>query len=227
MFKKYSLLLLSCCLLCACSDKQTNKQTVDTKVDEVEQDQVNTTDKKIILCFGNSLTAGYGLDEDQAWPSLMQNRIDSLALNYTVVNAGLSGETTSGGLNRIDWILNQQVDVFILELGANDMLRGLAIDETEKNLKEILKRVKKKNPKIEIIVAGMLSPKNMGAEYENRFNGIFPWLAEEFEGALIPFLLEGVAMNEELNLPDGRHPNEAGQKIVLNTVWKALNPLIK
>ena len=141
----YKFVLIICALsFCACKDKQA-------KVPKVEQVQKETTDlmksstniaKKVILCFGNSLTAGYGLDEQEAWPNLLQKRLDSLKFDYTVVNAGLSGETTSGGLNRIDWVLKQKVDVFILELGANDMLRGLSVEETEKNLNGIIAKLK-------------------------------------------------------------------------------------
>ncbi len=178
--------------------------------------------QKTVLFFGNSLTAGYGLEEDQSFPSLVQDRIDSLGMEYTVVNAGLSGETTAGGLNRVDWILKQDIDIFVLELGGNDMLRGIDINTTEANLNGILKKVKAKNPDIKIIVAGMLAPPNMGADYSREFGGIYPRLAKEFGAALIPFFLDKVGGIPELNLQDGIHPNAEGQKIVRENVWRVL-----
>jgi len=178
--------------------------------------------KKVVLFFGDSLTAGYGLEEEQAFPSLIQNRIDSLGLEYTVINAGLSGETTSGGLNRIDWILKQDIDVFVLELGANDMLRGIEVSSTGENLKGILEKVKAKNPEVKFIIAGMLAPPNMGEDYATAFGKIFPDLAKEYNAGLIPFLLDKVGGYPELNLPDGKHPNVEGQKIVRENVWAVL-----
>ena len=185
----------------------------------VEEDKAS---EKYILFYGNSLTAGYGLDEEESFPYLIQQEIDAIDKDYVVVNAGLSGETSSGGLNRIDWILKQDVDIFVLELGANDLLRGLNIDATESNLRNILKRVLAKNPNIQIIVAGMMAPPNMGNEYTKQFGSIFPKLAKEFDGALIPFLLEGVAGVKSLNQRDGIHPNKEGAAIVAKNVWSVL-----
>ena len=226
----YKFVLIICALsFCACKDKQA-------KVPKVEQVQKETTDlmksstniaKKVILCFGNSLTAGYGLDEQEAWPNLLQKRLDSLKFDYTVVNAGLSGETTSGGLNRIDWVLKQKVDVFILELGANDMLRGLSVEETEKNLNGIIAKLKIKFPDIPIVIAGMLAPPNMGEEYSKGFNKIFQKIATKNGAGFIPFLLESVAGIEALNLADGKHPNAEGQKIVLENVWTSISSMLK
>jgi len=215
-------------IIIGCQDKQTQTSTVDDTPTEAPVKAVETPKKndQVILCFGNSLTAGFGLDEQQAWPALLQNRLDSLGHQYTVVNAGISGETTAGGLGRIDWALNQKVDVFILELGANDMLRGLPVEKTQENLEGILDAVQKKNPEMEIIVAGMLSTPNMGKDYQETFNGIFPALAEKYDAVLIPFFLENVATVADLNLPDGKHPNVKGQKIVLETVWKAVEQVI-
>ena len=185
-----------------------------------------TSDLKYILFFGNSLTAGYGLDENQSFPALIQRRIDSLNLPFKVVNAGLSGETTSGGKNRIDWVLKQKVDIFVLELGANDVLRGLDLKATESNLREILTKVKNANPDVKIIIAGMEAPPNMGNEYTKQFAAIFPKLAREYNAALIPFLLENVAAIPSLNLEDGKHPNESGQYIVRENVWKILKGVL-
>jgi acyl-CoA thioesterase-1 len=216
----------------SCKSKQENAIHVD-KGDQIKQqnDALTANDAvkkevKTILFFGNSLTAGYGLDEEQAFPALIQQRIDSLKLPYVVINAGLSGETTSGGNNRIEWVLKQKVDVFVLELGANDVLRGLDLKETEANLKQILEKVKKSNPSVKILLAGMQAPSNMGNEYTRRFAAIFPALAKQYNAGLIPFLLENVATVSSLNLTDGKHPNAKGQLIVRENVWKELVKLL-
>ena len=217
-------------LVVGCKSEQTKTQ--DVASNRVKKQEKSTEpakiSKKTILCFGNSLTAGYGLeDESMAWPALLQNRLNEMGANYSVVNAGLSGETSSGGLNRIDWVLKSPVDIFILELGANDMLRGFDIKQAESNLREILNIVRQKYPESEIVIAGMLAPPNLGKEYQVAYDNIFPNLAKEFNGALIPFFLEGVALREDLNLPDGIHPNVEGQKIVLENVWKAVAGLLE
>lgn len=187
----------------------------------------STTSKtKTILFFGNSLTAGYGLDTQQAFPALIQDRLDSLGLNYTVINSGVSGETTSGGLNRLDWVLEQDIAVFVLELGANDGLRGVPLAETKKNLQGIIDAVHRKNREIKVILAGMQIPPNMGQEYTAEFRGMFPELAEKNDLELIPFLLEGVAGRPELNQEDGIHPTAAGQKILRDNVWQVLEDVI-
>lgn len=215
----------SFCLLNSCKDKQSIPKEVEvtsTNPTKEEQKAINVGNK-VILCFGNSLTAGLGLeDENDGWTFLLQKRIDSLGLGYKVVNAGLSGETTAEGTQRIDWVLNQKVDLFILELGANDMLRGLNVDQTEKNLEEIIQKVYKKDKDIKVVIAGMLAPPSMGAEYESAFNGAFKKLSKKYNAALVPFLLKDVAQIAELNLPDGKHPNAKGQKIVLENIWKVL-----
>ena len=143
-----------------------------------------------------------------------------------MVNAGLSGETTSGGKNRIDWVLKQNVDVFVLELGANDGLRGIPVAETKNNLQEIIDFVREQNPEIEIILAGMQIPPNMGQEYTREFRAIFPDLAEENNVNLIPFLLEDVAGIPELNQQDGIHPTAEGQEILAENVWDVLKPIL-
>lgn len=213
----------------SCQDKQANNQEVDMEPTKQPNLTAETpkNDDKVILFFGNSLTAGYGLDEDQSFPALVHERIDSLGLKYTVVNAGLSGETTAGGKERIDWVLRQKVDLFVLELGGNDMLRGLNVQATEENLRNIITRVKEKYPDIPVIVAGMQAPPNMGPDYTKTFGGIYPKLAGEFDAGLIPFLLDGVAQVKSLNLPDGIHPNVKGQKIVLENVWKVLQEYLQ
>lgn len=182
--------------------------------------------KKTIVFFGNSLTAGYGLSPEQAFPALIQKKIDSLDLPYTVVNAGVSGETSSGGLTRIDWILQQQVDIFILELGANDGLRGTQLSETKKNLQDIIDKVKAKNPQVKLLLAGMQVPPNMGQKYSTEFREMFPELATKNTVALIPFLLEGVGGETKLNQQDGIHPTAEGHRIVAENVWKELQKLL-
>ncbi len=193
---------------------------------EIENEISEISSEKTILFFGNSLTAGYGLDTKESFPSLIQDRLDSLELKYTVINAGLSGETTAGGKNRLSWVLKQKVDIFVLELGANDGLRGIPLDETRNNLQTIIDAVREKNSETKIILAGMQIPPNMGQEYTKEFRTIFPDLAKKNNLQLIPFLLDGVAGNPDLNLPDGIHPTAEGQKIVRENVWVILEGLL-
>lgn len=220
------LILTSFVLLISCGDKPTKEAQVISSSTDSKEETMNTSnkssDKKNILFFGDSLTAGYQLSEEQAYPYLIQQRIDSLGLKYNCINAGLSGETTAGGLNRIDWVLKQPVDIFLLELGANDVLRGLDLDQTEKNLNGIIEKVNTKYPEAEIIIVGMQAPPNMGSEYINQFNKIFPKLSKLHKAGLIKFLLEGVAGNPDLNLQDNIHPNVEGHKILTETVWSEL-----
>jgi acyl-CoA thioesterase-1 len=186
-----------------------------------------TANKKTILFFGNSLSAGYGLDDPrQAFPGLVMSRLDSLGLPWTVVNAGVSGETTAGGEGRIDWILKQPVDIFVLELGGNDGLRGIPVTETRENLQTIIDKVRSAYPNVRIVLAGMMVPPNMGPDYGREFQKIYPELAAKNKITLIPFLLEGVGGEPSLNLPDGIHPTPEGHRIVMETVWKALQPLL-
>ncbi len=187
---------------------------------------VRFEDEKVILFLGDSLSAGFGLDVAEAFPSLIQKKIEQEKLPFKVVNAGLSGETTAGGLRRIDWLLKQKVDVLVIELGGNDGLRGIAPSETKKNLQGIVDKAREKNPDIVIVLAGMQAPPNMGADYTKTFRAIFPEIAKKNSIALIPFLLEGVAGNARLNLPDGIHPTAEGHQLVAKTVWNTLNPVL-
>jgi acyl-CoA thioesterase I len=180
---------------------------------------------KTILFYGDSLTAGYGLSTEEAFPAIVEKRLIKGGKPSKVVNAGLSGETSAGGLSRIDWVLRQPVDIFVLELGANDGLRGLPLEQTEKNLQAIINKVRAKNPKAKIVIAGMMVPPNMGPDYTSKFKKIFPELAKRNNATLIPFLLENVAGNEKLNLPDGIHPNIEGHKIVADNVYKVITNL--
>jgi len=212
----------------SCGEAPTKKESnADTEKSQSGEVNANaTSDKKTILFFGNSLTAGMGLEPEKAFPGIIQDKIDSLALPYRVINAGLSGETTASGENRIDWLMNQQVDIFVLELGANDGLRGIPLSETRENLQAIIDAVRSKNPTIKIVLAGMQIPPNMGQDYTSEFRQIFPTLAEKNEAYLIPFLLENVAGIPELNQADGIHPTEEGQRIVAQNVWTTLRPIL-
>ena len=220
----YFLLLF---LLLSCGDK-VKKQVESTTTESVidEEGSSAETVRKVILFFGNSLTAGMGLDLEDAFPAVIQHKLDSLQLDYEVINAGLSGETTASGKNRLSWVLNQKVDIFVLELGANDGLRGIPLEETRNNLQAIIETVQGKNPNTKIVLAGMQIPPNMGKAYTSEFRNIFPELAKKNEAALIPFLLDDVAGNPELNQDDGIHPTVDGQKIVANNVWEILKEMV-
>jgi acyl-CoA thioesterase-1 len=217
-------------LLISCGDnaKKESGNTSDAAsgVESESEAEAKTTDQAdnaaTILFFGDSLTAGYGLEPEQAFPALIQERLDSLGIPMRVVNAGLSGETTSGGANRLDWVLRQPVSVFVLELGANDGLRGIPLSETRKNLSSIIERVQERYPEARIVLAGMQLPPNMGPEYTGEFRQIFPELAARYEVALIPFLLQGVGGIPELNQDDGIHPTAVGHQILADNVWEVL-----
>ncbi len=216
-------------VLFSCEDAGTQQNDSNTTVEKpaVQSDQSSLDERKVILFFGNSLSAAHGIDPEKGFVGLTAKRIDSLGLPYKVINAGLSGETTAGGKTRIDWILRQPIDIFILELGGNDALRGIDPDDSYKNLKYIIEQVIAKYPDAEIVIAGMEAPPNMGADYTEEFRQIFPRLAEEFDAALIPFLLEGVGGVPSLNLPDGIHPNAEGHKIVAENVWAVLEGFLE
>ncbi|MEN9838867.1 MAG: hypothetical protein RL177_346 [Bacteroidota bacterium] len=187
----------------------------------------NEDDSKMVLFLGDSLAAGYGLQASQAFPALIQQRIDGLDWNFKVINAGLSGDTSAGGLRRIDWLLRGRIDVLVLELGGNDGLRGIDLASTRANLQGIIDKVKAKNPRVKIVIAGMMVPPNLGQEYTRRFQQMYPELARANQAVLIPFLLEGVAGDAKLNLPDGIHPTAEGHKLVAETVWKHLRPVLQ
>lgn len=180
-----------------------------------------------ILFFGDSITAGHGIDENEAFPALIQQRIDSLGWNYKVVNGGLSGETSAGGLRRIDWMLRQPVDIFVLELGGNDGLRGVDLSTTKDNLQKIIDKVREKYPDATIVLAGMQVPPNLGQEYTEEFRKMYPKLAEKNNTELVPFLLEDVGGNKELNQSDGIHPTAEGHKLLAENVWKVLKPILE
>jgi len=215
-FSFYFVFLLAAWLT-SCSASTEKKQA------EEGNQVVATTANKTILFFGNSLTAGYGIDPEESFAGRIQTRLDSLKKEFRVINGGLSGETTAGGLSRLDWFLEEEPYLFVLELGGNDGLRGIALTETKKNLLAIVDKVQAKYPNTKIILAGMQIPPNMGQEYTEEFKAIYPAVAKEKNIELIPFLLEGVAGNPDLNLPDGIHPTAEGHRIVMETLWSYIS----
>ncbi len=226
-FKLYFLSILFI-FIAACSSQQ-EKSSQQATSDNTSQNSSaapaseNEKEKPTILFFGNSLTAGYGLDPDQAFPALIQKKLDSLGYDYQVINAGLSGETTASGNTRLDWVLERQsVDIFVLELGGNDGLRGINPEETQRNLEAMIEKLRAANPDMQIILAGMQAPPNMGPDFTSQFRQVFKDVAREKNVALIPFLLEGVAGESDLNLPDGIHPTPKGHQIVTDNVWDVL-----
>lgn len=210
---------------CANDNMKNNHENKDNSKNKETTDNQPT---KNILFFGNSLTAGYGLDDpsSESFPSLIQSRLDSLNLKYKAINAGLSGETTAGGKGRIGWLLKSRVDIFVLELGANDGLRGVPVTETAKNLQSIVDTVKLKYPDAKLMLLGMQVPPNMGGQYAREFNDVFPAIAKKNQMLLVPFLLKNVAGIPELNLQDGIHPTAEGQKILAENVWEELKTIL-
>jgi acyl-CoA thioesterase-1 len=212
-----TVILLS--ILSACGNGES-KKTESESTDSLKVK--NLTSKKNILIFGDSLTAGLGVEPEEAFPAIIGNKVDSLKLPYQVINAGLSGETSAAGKARIDWLLKEKVDVFVLELGANDGLRGIPVSETRKNLQSIIDQVKAKYPDAKLVMTGMEVPPNMGSKYASEFRVIFPELAEKNNMLLVPFLLDQVGGVPELNQQDGIHPTPEGHKILAENVWVVL-----
>jgi acyl-CoA thioesterase-1 len=222
--KKGSIIIVSLIILfSACTN---NKKPESSNQNSNAKDSAIVTKKKTIVFFGNSLTAGYGVSPSEAFPAIIQKKIDSLALPYQVINAGVSGETSSGGKTRINWILRERVDIFVLELGANDGLRGTPLAETKKNLQDIIDTVKAKYPHAKLVFAGMEIPPNMGQAYTTEFRNIYTDLAKKNSMTLIPFLLEGVGGEPELNQADGIHPTAQGHLIVAENVWRQIEKLL-
>ncbi|GAB4471774.1 MAG: arylesterase [Thermoflexibacter sp.] len=223
----YIFILIFFVLIVGCANENNSAQEkVETTLSGENQVNKATEEVKIILFFGNSLSAGYGLELSQAFPALIQAKIDSLNLPYKAINAGLSGETTESGNTRIDWMLNQKIDVLVLELGGNDGLRGISPDLTKKNLQSIIEKTKNKYPDVKIVLAGMEAPPNMGEKFTSDFRKLYKELAEANQIAFIPFLLEGVGGDPKLNLPDGIHPTAEGHKIIAETVWSVLKEIL-
>lgn len=183
-------------------------------------------ESKTILFFGDSISAGYGIEPQQAFPAIIQDKIDSLGLNYEIINGGLSGETSAGGLRRINWVLQRNIDVMVLELGGNDGLRGIELSSTKQNLQQIIDRAKANNPAMEIIIAGMQVPPNLGTEYTQEFQRIYPELARENQLVLIPLILDEVGGNKKYMQSDQIHPNVEGHKIVADKIWNVLREIL-
>lgn len=220
--KSICLLTLSVVLLAACGVERSVRTQAEPK--PLITPAV-TTQRPKIVAFGDSLTAGFGLTENESYPFLLQQRLDADGYNYEVVNAGVSGDTSLGGAERIDWALGQDnIKILILELGANDLLRGMPVGQMKRNLETIIQKAKAKN--IAVLLCGMLAPPGVGAEYQRAYMRVFPDLAEKYKIAYLPFLLEGVVLNKNLNQADGIHPNAEGEKIMTANIYKALKPLL-
>ena len=225
-FRHFPLAALLALSLTACNSSPAAEQVPGAATAAVPA-ATSATAAKRLLFFGNSLTAGYGVEPEQAFPALIGDKIDSLKLGYEVVNAGLSGETTAGGRSRVGWILRRPVDVFVLELGGNDGLRGLPLSATRANLQGIIDTVRRRSPGAQIVLAGMQIPPNLGQAYATDFKALYQEIATKNKLVLIPFLLEGVGGDRALNQPDGIHPTPTGHRIVARTVWAVLQPLLK
>lgn len=224
---KKALYVLVSFLIISCTSQTTDQQMEKAASSNPGSAFKETkADKPVILFFGNSITKAYGLEPEYAFSNLIQGRLDSLGYNYLAINAGLSGETTASGLSRVSWVLKTVPEIFVLELGANDGLRGINTEETEKNLKQIIAKVREVNPDIKILLAGMEVPPSMGEGYAGPFRKIYPAIRDSEQVELIPFILDKVAGEPELNLPDGIHPTEEGHRIVSETVWKYLQPML-
>ena len=196
--------------------------------DEVAASPPDTTAQRpAVLFLGTSLTAGYGIDPGQAFPALIQRKIDAAGLGYRVINAGVSGETSAGALRRVDWLLQQPVSVLVVETGANDGLRGLSPDSLRSNIRAILERARQLQPSAKLVLIGMRIPPNYGGVYTRQFEGIYPELARASGATLVPFLLEGVGGVAALNQPDGVHPTAEGQRRMAETVWRYLEPILR
>jgi acyl-CoA thioesterase I len=213
--------------LAACSGRPHD--TVPAAADSTADAAAPVDARPVVLCFGTSLTAGLGLAPDEAYPALLQRRVDSAGLAFRVVNAGVSGETSAAGLRRIDWLLGQpqQVAVLLLELGANNALRGQDLGAAKRDLQAIIDRTRARFPAVRLVVAGMAAPPNLGVRYTREFREMFVDLARANRAALIPFLLEGVAGHADLNQADGIHPTAQGERIVAGNVWKVLEPVLR
>jgi acyl-CoA thioesterase-1 len=178
-----------------------------------------------IVALGDSLTAGFGLTENESYPYLLQQRLKADGYDYEVVNAGVSGDTSLGGLERADWVLGQEnVEILILELGANDLLRGMPVDRMKDNLSKIILKAKARN--VKVLLCGMLAPMTMGGEYQKAYINAFPALASEHKVSFMPFILEGIALKKELNQADGIHPNATGARIMTENIYRALRPML-
>ena len=217
--------IFSAGLLAACGVSQSHDD-IRLTTNRPLKTPAATAARPKIVAFGDSLTAGFGLTERESYPYLLQEKLNADGYNYEVVNAGISGDTSLGGLERIDWVLEQEgVEIIVLELGANDLLRGLPVAKMKANLGQIIRKAKAKN--VKVLLCGMLAPPTMGAEYQRAYSNAFPDLATEHRVAYLPFLLENVALKKELNQADGIHPNVEGTRIMMANIYKELKPMLK
>ena len=211
--------------LSACASSSAEQQTNRRVERPLSTAQLNSGKPKIIA-FGDSLTAGFGLAEKESYPYLLQQKLKADGYDYEVINAGVSGDTSLGGLERIDWVLEQEnAQILILELGANDLLRNMPVAKMKQNLSRIIEKAQAK--KIQVLLCGMLAPPTMGAQYQRDYVTAFPDLASEYKVPFLPFILEGVALDKNLNQADGIHPNAEGEKIMTDNVYKALKPMLE
>jgi acyl-CoA thioesterase-1 len=234
---RHAVLLFTCALVSAAGCRSGDRQATDTAIDV--RDAVTTdsggrvtagrreSDRRIVLFAGTSLTAGLGLDPDSAYPRLIQRKIDSAGLDFETVNAGVSGETTAGLLQRLDWLLRGNFDVLVIESGANDGLRGVSVAAIESNLRQIMERVRTARPRATILLVQMEALPNYGRVYGSAFHDLYVRVAREMDVTLLPFLLDGVAGRAELNQGDGIHPNDEGERRVAETVWRSLEPVLR
>lgn len=219
------ILTIAALLISACG-VSTAEQQANKTITRKTPPALVTNGKPKIIAFGDSLTAGFGLLEKESYPYLLQEKLKAEGYGYEVINAGISGDTSLGGLERIDWVLGMDnIKILILELGANDLLRNMPPDKMKSNLEQIIKKAKAKN--VTVLLCGMLAPPSVGADYQKTYNNAFPDLADEYDLAYLPFILENVAMDKKLNQADGIHPNSEGEKIMTENVYKELKPLLE
>lgn len=203
-------------------------ETVTDRSGPATGNDTSTDSSRIrVVLLGDSITAGLGVDPDSAYPALLQDRIDRAGLNARIVDAGISGDTSTGGLNRIDWLLEDGVDILVIELGGNDGLRGIDPELTRRNLAGMIERTRQQAPDARIILAGMMVPPNLGHEYTDEFRRMYPELAEEYDTELIPFILEGVGGVDSMMQSDGIHPNTPGHGRTAENVWDVLEPVLR
>jgi acyl-CoA thioesterase-1 len=216
-------------LIFGCGDAESNRPpSGSAAAGKADAQSSSDADRRIVMFLGTSLTDGYGLEREDAYPALVQEKIDSAGLPWEVVNAGLSGEKSAGALQRVrSWLIKQPFDVLVIETGANDMLTGADLDTMRANIQGIIDTVRAARPTARVVLAGMLAAPNLGESYVRQFNATYPALARENQLTFIPFILEGVAAQPELNLADGIHPNERGHQRVAATVWQTLEPVLR
>ena len=216
--------LISAVFFASCNVSTAKRQSNQSPKKPLATPQIKS-DKPKIVAFGDSLTAGFGLLEKESYPYLLQEKLKADGFDYEVVNAGVSGDTSIGGLERIDWVLEMDnVQILVLELGANDLLRRMPVANMKKNLGRIIEKAQAK--KIRVLLCGMLAPPNVGAQYQRDYQMAFPDLASEYKVDFLPFLLETVALNKDLNQADGIHPNAEGEKVMTENIYKALKPML-